>query len=199
MKNTFLVLLFVCIILLTSSCAKISAEPKTEMPSKSQCEKQDCNNCPDIEPYLEGHNEFWGSNSQMIYWSDETLKSLYSRYDKLCEKIVDNFKEDKSFVEAFKKEKVMFENYRESREQLVRPRQDNYGMYMPIYSKWGYDYSLTVEQIERTKKNIFNYCDVNSVFLKNPDVCSEQKINSMFDEVKLKTPKPIISTPYDEK
>lgn len=109
MKNTFLVLLFACVIPLTSSCAKISAEPKTEKPVVSQCEKQNCNNCPDIEPYLEGHNEFWGSDSQMIYWNDATLKSLYSRYNKLCEKIIDNFKEDKSFVEAFKKEKVMFD------------------------------------------------------------------------------------------
>lgn len=152
--------------------------------------------CPDIEPYIEEHNEFHGSDTQMLYWSKLALQSLYARYDKLCKKIETDFKDDKAFIKAFKEDRTMFEKRRDAREALVRPHSGNFGL-MPEFDKWGYDYSSTVEQIEKTKRNLLEYCEYNSDLLKDKSVCTEEKINKMFEEIKLKTPKPLITTPYD--
>lgn len=165
---------------------------------KTECEKLDCNKCPDIEPYLEGHNEFWGSQSQMIYWGDKTLESLYKRYDELCNKIIETFKEDEDFVKAFKKDIEAFKNYRNTQRDLIFPRTINYGTIQPNI-EWGTDYSLTVGHIEELKGKIGLYCIHNGALLRDDSICSDENINNIFEAVKLKEPKPIIPTPYDNR
>ena len=156
--------------------------------------KYDCKTCPDVEPY----NEFWGSNLQMIYWAQETLKSLYDRYEKLYNDILKTYAEDKDFIDALKADKKVFEAYRDTQKKLVYPRNENYGM-MQHFSNWESDYTLTVIHIERLKRKISLYCFNNSALLKDENVCSEENINKKFDSLKLKEPKPIITTPYDKK
>lgn len=160
--------------------------------------KYDCKTCPDVEPYIEEHNEFWGSNLQMIYWAQETLKSLYDRYEKLYNDILKTYAEDKDFIDALKADKKVFEAYRDTQKKLVYPRNENYGM-MQHFSNWESDYTLTVIHIERLKRKISLYCFNNSALLKDENVCSEENINKKFDSLKLKEPKPIITTPYDKK
>ncbi len=205
MKKLGICLILICLCGCLSACTKSEESAlkpvEPEQLLKSIEDKCDCRKCPDIDPYLENHNEFLGSDSQMLYFSDKALESLYKRYDELCTKIINNFKEDKGFVTAFKKDIAAFKKYRETQSNMIYPRQGTtltYGT-MYEYTLWGYNYSLTVQQIENTKRNVEMYCDSNSAFLKDDSVCSEDRINEMFESVKLKTPKPVISTPYDKK
>jgi len=141
----------------------------------------------DINPYLEKRSSNIYSETQMLDYNVRTMNLLDSKYDKLCQKIIENFEEDKLFVEAFKKDIKAFKEYRKTQDQIAHPRFEtdtiSYGT-MYFHTKWLNDYSLTVLQIERTYKNILAYCEHNQVFLNNSAVCSEENIESLFDGIK---------------
>lgn len=204
MKNALNLFLVLIMCFFTLGCSKdVAANTNTVLENaqsaqkKQECFETDCRDCPDIEPYIEEHNRFWGSNSQMIYWADKTKESLYKRYDILCKDIISSFKEDEVFIKAFKNDVEAFKNYRDTQNKLSFPDENRYGL-MAEYSKWGSDYVLTVQHIEELKNKISTYCFHNSAFLKNVNVCSDENIDKIFDKVKLKEPKPVISTPYDK-
>lgn len=146
----------------------------------------DCKNCPDISPYLEPHKEFTGSYSEMYDYQQKTIESLYKRYDILCKRIINNFKGDKEFIEHFQKNNDNFKLYRDEQGYTVFPKDPiNYGfMYHDL--KWGIDYTLTVFQIERIRENVYMYCEMNSEKLKDSSVCSENRLNKLFEGMKLK-------------
>ncbi len=194
MKNLLCLIFGLFFGLFTSGCAYNSV--KADASNAPKCPETICKDCPDIEPYIEEHNRFWGSNSQMLYWASKTKESLYKRYDILCQDIIENFREDEFFIKAFKNDIKAFENYRNAQKQILFPKENGFGI-MREYAEWSSDYSLTVQHIENLKEKVFTYCSYNSVFLKNESVCSNENIDKIFDKVKLKSPKPIISTPYD--
>lgn len=195
--NVFLLFLLVFLICIFENFSvKASVDDlKITDNVKEQC---NCKNYPDIEPYIENHNEFWGSNAQMIYWSKETLKSLYKRYEKLYVDIIRTYAEDAEFIDVLKTDKKAFENYRNTQKKLVYPHVEHYGI-MKEYYDWNSDYTLTVQHIEQLKQKINSYCLIHSSLLKDDSICKKENVNKIFDSIKLKKPKPIISTPYDKK
>lgn len=213
MKNLYSVILIFFISLFSFGCAKTVADdthfvkecspcvcekcPEPEPSSEIPCPAYDCRQCPDIDPYLEDHKEFWGSNSQMIYWGNKTLESLYARYDAFCEEIIENFKEDKNFIAAFKADIKAFKEYRDSQRNLMFPRAENYGLHAE-YAKWASDYTITVQHIENLKSKIDMYCFHGEALLNDTSVCSDDNIDKIFSKLKLKAPKPVILTPYDK-
>ncbi len=150
------------------------------------CEQFPYKSYPDITPYLEPHEEFTGSYTQMYSYQAKTMVSLNKRYDLLCKRIVENFKEDKLFVEAFKNDIEAFKVYIETQNAVALPRNPQEYGFMYYNMKWENDYRLTVLQIENTYKNIVAYCDFNSAFLKDSSVCSQERISKMFKGLKLK-------------
>lgn len=149
------------------------------------CSGFTCETYPDTKPYLESHNNFSGDYAEMYSYQVKTINSLYKRYDELCDRILKNFKEDKTFISAFKEDIENFRKYRSSQDKLVHPRHpQEYGlMYYNI--KWENDYTLTVIQIENIYKKIIAYCEFNEAFLNDASVCSKEKIESLFHGIKL--------------
>lgn len=197
MKNLLYLLFSLFFSLIISGCSQCFVNTTAMSTLALECPNVSCKDYPNIDPYLEGHNEFLGSDSQMIYWAHKTKDSLYTRYDKLCKNILETFKQDKEFVQAFKKDMAAFEVYRNTQKELEFPKDKDYGT-MREYAEWSSDYKLTVIHIEQLKQKISAYCDCNSSFLQNKDICSKENIDKMFDSIKLKEPKPFISTPYDK-
>lgn len=139
---------------------------------------------PDLAPYLEPHEEFSGDYSEMYAYQVKTMNSLDKRYDELCRKILENFKEDKNFTSAFKEDIKAFKKYRLTQDKLVHPRHPQSYGFMYYNIKWENDYTLTVIQIENIYKKIVAYCDFNEVFLENDSVCSPESIELLFNGVK---------------
>lgn len=125
---------------------------------------------------------FYPTQADMLNYSSNRLAKLDKLYNDVCNKIIQNFKSDKNFVEAFQKDRTEFLKYRAIQRDVILPAFDNdptaYGTNYELHSE-SYLLDLTNAKIKSLKNVVNDYCLYND-FAQPEAVCSPERIESLF-------------------
>ncbi len=130
---------------------------------------------------LRRDNPYYPTQADMLNHSHDNLTKTDKIYNDICDRIIQNFKSDKNFVNAFQKDRAEFLKYRAIQRDVILPTFGNdltgYGSNYDLYSN-SYLIDLTNAKIESLKKVVSHYCLYNDYF-QPEEACSPKKIKSL--------------------
>ena len=122
------------------------------------------------------------TQAEMTTAAEQISNVTSDEFNKICNKIINNFKADKNFINAFKADKEEFLKYRTMQINTILPAYNTnftvYGTNYPIYAG-SYMDELTINKIKDYKTTIKTYCLYNDIY--QPEgACSEETIDNLF-------------------
>lgn len=134
----------------------------------------------DLKPRAD--DPFYPTQADMLNASSHDMEMSNQKFEKICNKIIMNFKADKDFVAAFKKDKNEYMKYRLIQRDLVLPALSSdtmaYGSNYGI-SSHSYLIELNEDKLKAYKRALEMYCLYNE-FAQSEETCSQKRINSLF-------------------
>ncbi len=131
---------------------------------------------------LRSENPAYPTQADMLNYSHSRLAKLDKQYNGICNKIIQNFKSDKGFVDAFRKDQSEFLKYRLIQRNVILPAYDNdstaYGSNYGLHSE-SYILDLTSAKIKSLKQVVNDYCLYND-FAQPENACSLERIETLF-------------------
>ena len=136
------------------------------------------NNCLNLSK----ENEFYPTQADMLEFSNKSTIEIENLFNKICEKIIKIYADDKSFIKAFKKDKEEFNKYKFIQRDVILPHfAENSTYYGSNYSISSDSFlnELVLNKINHYKRAIRLYCLYND-FNHDKSACSNKTIESIF-------------------
>ncbi len=118
----------------------------------------------------------------MLNFSNVSVEDSDKVFEKICNKIVENFKSDKNFVAAFNTDKAEFLKYRLIQRDVILPAKKSdpmaYGSNYAIHSD-AYLKELNGNKIRDYKRMVELYCLYNDYY-QPANACSDTQIEKIF-------------------
>ena len=122
------------------------------------------------------------TQAEMINVSVKTWDFSEESFDKICNRIINNFKSDKDFIEMFKLNINEYKKYQLIARDTILPAYKNsytaYGTNYPIYSN-SYLEELNENKIKEYRRTVELYCLYNDTY-QPAGACSEETIDNLF-------------------
>ena len=126
-------------------------------------------------------NNFYPTQADMLNFSNKSTIEIENLFNKICDKIIQIYSNDKSFIKAFKKDKEEFNKYKFIQRDVVLPHIEDPTYYGSNYSISSDSYlnELILNKINQYKRSIKLYCLYND-FNHDKSACSDKTIESIF-------------------
>lgn len=123
------------------------------------------------------------NNASISNASDKVIKQSNKKYDEVCDRIYQNFRDDSQFANNFAQVRLIYVRTRYIQSRLVYRDISN------IIPDYNYNYptllsqyivDLNNQEIEKYKNAVKKYCVYGKYYQKDPNACSTERINSLF-------------------